>query len=96
MHFLHVQAGAALGSLAIYAAWLVCSLSCLGVALETRPQGVYVETLRWIVTGIGVAVTGGWFMAGELPAPLVTLILVWCLVSVVWLWVVKGSDRFPL
>lgn len=96
MHFLHVQAGAALGSLAIYAVWLVCSLSCLGVALETRPQGVYVETLRWIVTGIGVAVTGGWFMAGELPAPLVTLIMVWCLVSVVWLWLVKGSDRVPL
>ncbi len=88
MHFLRVQAGADPGVLALYAIWIILSLSCLGVVMESRIAGIRAELLRWTITGTYVASTGAWFMPGQLPQSLVILMCGWCLVSLVWVLVV--------
>jgi len=93
IHFLQVQKGAALGPLAVYACWLVASLSSLGVVLESRRDGVWYEILRWLVTGAGVMATGSWFMTGPVPTTLASAMIVWSLLSVIWVWLVRPVPR---
>jgi sterol desaturase/sphingolipid hydroxylase (fatty acid hydroxylase superfamily) len=89
IHFLQVQKGAELGPLAVYACWIVASMSSLGIVLESRRDGVWYEVLRWVLTGAGVAMTGSWFMAGIVAPGLAMTIISWAAISVIWICLVR-------
>jgi hypothetical protein len=66
VHFLQAQSHADTLTLAIYGLWILLSLISIGFVLESRRVGIYVEQIRWSVTGISIITFGQWFLTGRL------------------------------
>jgi len=61
VHFLGYQAQAPAAALVAYAAWIVASLTTLGILLEGRRIGAWLEAARCALTAAGIAAVQGWF-----------------------------------
>jgi hypothetical protein len=61
VHFLQVQAYAPAPVVVGYFAWIVATLTTLGVLLEGRRAGAWLEAARASLTAAGVVVTHAWF-----------------------------------
>jgi len=66
VHFLEVQAHAPTPVIVGYFAWIVASLTTLGVLLEARRAGAWLEAVRAALTSAGVVATQAWFGLPEL------------------------------
>src|SRR5690606_17419716 len=61
VHFLDVQAHAPMSVVVGYFAWIVASLTTLGVLLEARRAGPWLEAARAALTAAGVVAAQAWF-----------------------------------
>ena len=62
-------------ALLAYAAFLLFSLTALGVLLEGRRAGTWLEAARLAATALAAVITGGWFGVVAAPPALVPAIL---------------------
>lgn len=82
-------------SLAAYAAFLLFNLTALGVLLEGRRAGTWLEAARLAATALAALMTGGWFGAAAAPAALAPAILALCLGSAAALTSIRLRTRQP-
>jgi len=68
-------------ALLTYAGFLLFSLTALGVLLEGRRAGAWLEVARLAVTALAAVATGGWFGASAAPSALAPAIVALCLGS---------------
>ncbi|WNL46070.1 sterol desaturase family protein [Dyella sp. BiH032] len=82
-------------ALLAYAAFLLLSLTALGVLLEGRRAGSWLEAARLAATASVAAITGGWFGVAAAPAALAPAIIAWCLASAAMLATIRLRTRQP-
>jgi len=82
-------------SLLAYAAFLLFSLTALGVLLEGRRAGTWFEGARLAVTALAAVITGGWFGAASAPPALAPAIVALCLGSAAALATIRLRTRQP-
>lgn len=81
IHFLQVQKNSASGELSLYAFWILASLVSLGLVMESKAIGYFVELIRCNLTGLLVIIWGEWFLTGPLETFSIVLIVFWTLSS---------------
>lgn len=85
-------------SLAAYAAFLVLSLTALGMLTEGRRSGVVMELLRLLATAAIPLLTGGWFGIEGLGTGIVAVLVAWPAVSAIalgWLAIHTPAQADP-
>ena len=73
--FLDMAKRLPVSALLAYAAFLLFSLTALGVLLEGRRAGTWLEAARLAATALAAVITGGWFGVVAAPPALVPAIL---------------------
>ena len=84
VHFLGYQAQAPAAALVAYFAWIVASLTTLGVLLEGRRLGAWLEAARAVLTAAGVATAHGWFGVADPGGTLVIAAAAGWVASAAW------------
>jgi sterol desaturase/sphingolipid hydroxylase (fatty acid hydroxylase superfamily) len=91
VHFLRFQAHASSPEVVGYFAWIVVSLTSLGILLEGRRVGAWLEAARAVFTAAGIATTHGWFGVADPGGTLVIGAAAGWVASAVWAIWLSGS-----
>ena len=76
-HFLAVDQTASLAQCAVYGVWLAAGLFIIGGLTEGRPNYLWLESMRLMLTALFVQITGQWFADFPLPfAAQIAIILI--------------------
>jgi alkylglycerol monooxygenase len=90
-HFLAVDQTASFAQCALYGVWLAAGLFILGGLTERRPNYLWLESVRLMLTALFVQITGQWFGDFSLPFAVQIAVIVIAMFSLLSLFVL-GRD----
>lgn len=85
VHFLQIHAQVTTAELVAYFAWIALALTTIGIVLEGRRIGVWLEIARTAATTTGLLATHDWFgVQGGLHSPALALAIGFGIASTIW------------